>query len=465
MRILAWMACCAVLAVCAEQPGDFRSSAPVTPEGGDALQRFALPFEVYRDAQWDLADVRVFNARGEPVPIARAGDPEPVKEAARTVSLPQFPVSRLDAAPGGKGSEVTVRTADGTLVEVRGRGAGGAKAPVPVAYLLDASHPDGPLAALLFDWNAAPGTEVVRVSVESSDDLQNWHHAGHGSLLRVTQGERALEQRRVELRGSPKDKYYRVTWSGAPAFELRSVTGEYAGTTRRAERTKATVVGAAGAKPGEFVFDLGARLPVDALRIVPAEPNSVAAFTLFARDSPHAEWRTVTSAVFYRLERGGVEVESGPVEIARYGGRYWMARVDPQSGGVGSTPPRLEAQWLDGQVIFAARGPAPFRLAFGSRDPRSAWVNVATLIPGYQRGDELKLPEAKVGTVETMAKEPSVLPAIVEEVGVRKLALWAILLGGVLVLMGMALRLSRQMARSLGSESRVRPEGQSRGSE
>ena len=42
------------------------------------LQRFVLPFDAYRDSRRDLADVRVFNANGEPVPIALAGEPENV---------------------------------------------------------------------------------------------------------------------------------------------------------------------------------------------------------------------------------------------------------------------------------------------------------------------------------------------------------------------------------------------------
>jgi hypothetical protein len=446
MRAIAWVACCAVLGALAEEPGDFASSASITPEGGDALQRFVLPFAAYRDTRRDMADVRVFNARGEPVPIALAGEPEAVKEAVRMVALPQFAVSRLEAAPGGKGTEVTVRTADGTLVEVRGRGAGGAKTAVPAAYLLDASRLTDPLAALVFDWNAAPGTEVVRVSIEESDDLQAWHHAGHGSLLRLTQGDRVLEQTRAELHGTIKAKYYRVTWSGAPSFALKSVQGEYASTTRKAERATNTVPGAAGPKPGEFVFDLGARLPVEALRIVPAEPNSVATFTLLARDTPAGDWRPVTSAVFYRLERGGAQLESGAVDIGRHPARYWMARVDPRAGGVGSTPPALEVQWRSAQVIFAARGPAPFRLAFGGPEAQPVWASPATLIPGYQRGDELKLPEARVGPVEgATPAAPSALPAFVAELGPRKIALWSILVIGVLVLGAMAWRLSRQI--------------------
>jgi len=58
---------------------------------------------------------------------------------------------------------------------------------------------------------------------------------------------------------------------------------------------------------------------------------------------------------------------------------------------------------------------------------------------------------------------PSVLPAFVAEVGARKIALWSILVIGVLVLGAMAWRLSRQMKE--GSESGVGVGSQSRGPE
>ncbi len=254
-----------------------------------------------------------------------------------------------------------------------------------------------------------------------------------------------LEQRRAELHGAIKAKYYRVTWSGAPSFALKSVQGEYASTTRPAERATSAVPGAAGPKPGEFVFDLGARLPVEALRIVPAEANSVSTFTLFARDTLSGDWRTVTSAVFYRLERGGTQLESGAVEIGRHPARYWMARVDPGTGGVGATPPALEVQWRSAQVVFAARGPAPFHLAFGAPEARPGWVNVATLVPGYKQGDELKLPQA------SRTRGGQAACRCLRAAGIRRRArpAQARALGGpvigVLVLGGMAWRLSRQL--------------------
>ena len=136
MRTIAWVACCAVLGALAEEPGDFARSATITPEGSDTLQRFVLPFETYRDTRRDMADVRVFNARGEPVPIALAGEPEPVKVTKKNVPLARFPVSKLDTAPSAKGAEVTIRMSDGTLVSVHGRGGELAKDTVPVLTFL-----------------------------------------------------------------------------------------------------------------------------------------------------------------------------------------------------------------------------------------------------------------------------------------------------------------------------------------
>jgi hypothetical protein len=388
----------------------------------------------------------VFNAHGEPVPIALAGDPGAVREAPRVVALPIVPVSRLAPAPGAKGAEVTIRMSDGTVVEVRGKGAPARKSAVPTAYLIDSSQVEDRLAAFVVDWNAAPGTEVVRVSVDASDDLQGWRRAGGASVVRLSQGGRVLEQPRVALGSATKAKYYRMTWSGASDFRLRSARAELVSEVRRAPRETLTVAGRAGEKPGEFVFDLGARLPVESLRIVPAEPNSVAPFAILTREPPQAEWQRVTSAVFYRIERNGTEVESPALDIGRHAAREWMARTDPNTGGIGSTPPRLEVQWRPRQVVFVARGPGPFRLAFGNPDAKGSWLSVSTLIPGYRHGDELKLPEAKVGAVEGgPPPRLAFLPARMAELGPRKIALWATLIVAVFVLGFMAWRLHRQM--------------------
>jgi hypothetical protein len=439
MKRFAALATCLALHAMAESPADFASGAPLTVSGGDALQRFALPFEAYRDARRDLADVRVFNGRGEAVPIARAAEPEITREAPHMVELPRFAVTGRGAEIAS-GAQVTVRTDDGTLIAVHGKRA--VRQAAPVAWLLDASQVRDPLGALVLDWDARPGSEVVRVTVEASDDLQAWRHAGTASLVRLAEGGHQLEQPRVAILSS-KARYYRVTWGGA-AFALRGAQGEIVRAVQAPERAVARVQGVAGTKAGEFTYDLGARLPVEAVRVVPAEPNSVATFTLLARDTPGGDWRAVRTAVFYRLTRDGVEVESAPVVTGRTLAREWMVRVDPQSGGIGAAPPALEARWRRDPVVFVARGEAPFRLVFGDPDAKPAWVSVASLVPGYKRGDEAKLAEAGVGAVQSGKVRTSGWPEWAANLGPRKLALWAVLLGAVAVLGFMAWRLTKQ---------------------
>jgi hypothetical protein len=266
---------------------------------------------------------------------------------------------------------------------------------------------------------------------------------GSASLVRLESAGRVLEQPRAAF-ARETAKYYRISWS-ASGFTLRNVRGELEPVVKSPERSVATAKATPGPKPGEFVYDFGARLPVEAVRVVPGERNTVANFQILARATPSGDWLPVGSSVFYRLVRDGVEIESGPFEIGRHPAREWMVRVDPQSGGIGSVAPTLEARWRHAEVVFVARGDSPFRLAFGDPEAKPGWTSVSTLVPGYKRGDEMKIAEAKLGPVESGAVRGSNWPGWAAELGPRKLTLWAILLAAVAVLGFMAWRLSRQM--------------------
>jgi hypothetical protein len=94
--------------------------------------------------------------------------------------------------------------------------------------------------------------------------------------------------------------------------------------------------------------------------------------------------------------------------------------------------------------VFVARGEGPFALAYGNPQATPVALPLATLIPGYERGAELRLPEAKAGAV-VQGPPPSRWERIVGEAQPRRIALWAVLLAGVATLGVMAWRLSRQM--------------------
>jgi hypothetical protein len=254
-----------------------------------------LPPEAYRETRRDLADVRILNGRGEAVPIAFAGDVDAQREVLPIMELPLFP--GVEPGPGaGRPRLGGHRAHPGrTLVSIRGK-TPAASTPRAVAYLLDASAVAEPMKALLFDWEAGPGQEVVRIRIESSDDLRSWNALASAPLVRVENAGRMLAQPRVEF-APRKAKYLRLTWD-TPGFVLKGVRAERESKTQPPARMVRTASAAPGAKEGEFVYDLGARLPVEALRLVPADANDVVSAAILARNDEKEAWRPVAWAPF-----------------------------------------------------------------------------------------------------------------------------------------------------------------------
>ena len=439
MRIIAAVAAACALNAVAQGPRDFRGRAAITLPAPAALYRIAIPEEVYRDGRADLGDVRVFNAHGEPVPIAMAMESEATREALPPVELASFPLTSLETSRVA--SQVTVRLADGTLLAVDAHGKAAAAERRVAGYILDASALKEPLQSLDIDW-AVPDREAIKVGVEASDDLRTWRHvAGPVTLLRIEQAGRKLEQSRVPLDGL-RAKYLRLVVVDTP-FTLRSARAEFRERSRPSDLAVKRVTGQPGTKPGEAAYDLGARLPVESVRVVPAESNSVIAASVFVRDAPDATPSWVAQATFYRLTRDGAEVESPPATIRRRAARYWIIRADPEKGGYGAALPQLEVQWRPAELVFVARGTEPFMLAFGSPQAHSALLPVASLIPGYEAHAELKLPQARLGGITRAATARDAWPAWLQDVSPRKLALWSILVGAVLLLAFMAWRLHK----------------------
>lgn len=436
--------------VLGQPPAGFRSSADLTLSASDALHRFTLPLEAYRDARGDLADLRVLNGAGEQVPFALAGE-EARPRLAAYVPLRAFPVFGVPGTTGIGDLDVSVRTrSDGTVISVQPRsgaapGAGSGAARQPAAWLLDASAISSPVQALIVEWEPGPGTEVVRVDVEGSDDLRSWTSLTRAAtLVRVEQGGEALSQPRVEI-PARRVRYLRIAGE-SPAFRLRQVRAELVPEIPPVPREVRRVTGTAGPESGEYVFDLGARLPVESVRLLLPSGNTVAPVTILARQDDRDEWRRVITGSFYRLTRGGVEVESPTQEVDPLSARQWMVRVDARSGGIGSGMPSLEVSWRPAQVVFVARGEPPFRVAFGKSDAPRVALMVPAIIPGYEPDAEHRLPVAAVGEVTSVALKGDGWRRVFGEGGARRAALWAVLVTGVLVLGLMAWRLSRQMS-------------------
>lgn len=464
LALLALLSC--PLALAADKRPAFAHAAPLALEAGGAIYALTLAPEVYRGmARRDLGDLRVLNGAGEEVPHALERLAATETKAGSSVALAFFPVS----APAGRSSDnlsmSVERRPDGTLRAAMTSGGQRAAGSTVSSYVIDASGVAVALRELRFEWPAEPEGSTLDARIEASDDLRTWRPAGSGPLLVLRRGETVLERRAVDISPS-RAKYFRLSWrSGQNDPKLTGVAAQTVDAFADTQRAWLRFEGVAGLKPGEYVFELPPSLPVDRLRFELPQQNTVVSAFLAAQDRPASPERAVTSAVLYRMEHGGVKLENPELRIAATAEKRWLLRVDARGGGLGGGMPALSAGWLPHRVVFVARGAGPFQLAFGNPDTASSAMAVTSLVPGHAADKPVAAMEAKLGVVTTR-EIPVQTPALaardfVEQMDRKKLWLWGSLILAVLVIVGMAWRLTRDMP-GPGEPPKPRPPGEVR---
>lgn len=459
MRAAWGVAALVALSAWAESPGDFRFAIPLEPSGTEGLQRVELTTDVHRGAaRADLGDLRVFNGRGERLAFAFAGEPAPAPPASKTSTLPLFPVRGASVSTAGE-VDLRIRSrSDGTLVELRSDPAVRARQGPVVAWIADASRLDEPLRSLRFAWAQPPAGILARMRIEAGDDLATWRTVVPDAPMVDLAHEGARVRRDTVTLPAVRAKYLRITFQG-PALALESVEAEsLAGIAERPLRNLA-VAASRGARADERVFAVGARVPVERIRVLLPQENSVVPVRIDSRDDPEAAWSPVASGTAYRIRREGIEVAAPPFVIAPRAHRYWRVTADARGGGFGEGSVALELAWLPRQVVFAVRGDGPYELAFGNARVTPATYGIATLVPGYRLHDEFDLPAARLGAMVERpgAGEPGFLQWL-EDADGKRLTLWALLLAAVALLAAMAWGLARQV-KAGAREAQSPPDG------
>jgi hypothetical protein len=117
--------------------------------------------------------------------------------------------------------------------------------------------------------------------------------------------------------------------------------------------------------------------------------------------------------------------------------------------------PMIQIGWIAQKLVFAARGNAPFQLAYGNSAAKPAAFAVGAVIPGYKSDAQFHVEAASLGDPLTLAG-PARLRAPRDY---KKWTLWAILVFAVATLGCMAYRLARQVSQaSRESQSTDKPD-------
>lgn len=445
-----------------DRPSDYRASAPIQVPAaakGEGLLRLPLPFAVLQQSLYaDRRDLRVFNARGEAVPIAWSGAPEPA--APRRTALPLFAWPEPPAGASQPG-EVSIRLgADGSLRLDRA-GAPPTDPKMPDAaghahWLLDLRSLGNSLPARLrLQWAEREPGWVRQLRVEASADARTWQAAGEATLLDLGAPESTaaatppLRQDEVTLQPLPPGARYLRLVLDQPLALTHAEAESQAAAAPALERLR---LRGTPAGEGRWEFDLGTPLAPREMQLHLPQPNSVAPFEIAQhRPAPPGSgreaWSVVAHHTAYRLLRAGRELEAPPFPVQAPPARRWRLRLaDP---GIGDGAPELTLGWLPPELLFAARGPGPFTLAVGREQSVARALDRAELIPAYRRGDEFRLPAARLGEVQAT---PTVTPTPLDrwrEAGPeerRRWLLWGVLVAAVGGLGVLAWRLWREMA-------------------
>ena len=448
----------------ANSPAAYAIRVPVTLAADAPLQRVVLPAEVLVRLQSPgYADVRLFNGAGQPVPMALAGVAA-ASAPEELVTLPAYPI--LGAASTGtaglEGLSLRIEERQGQRVvqidtAATTTTAGPATPQAVRGALLDARNVQLPVARMALDVDL-PAGQPVTFRVQASKDLKHWQPLAETVLYRADAaaaptapgrlGNEQIDLQRADLKGH----YLRVTWGDA-AVTLRGATLATSRSTGPRERVSASMATPALANPRELVFALPFATPVAALAITPPGSNVLIPVRVLGRNHREQPWSPLASAVVYKMATGGKEQASGPVELGGASVREIKIEADPKTPGFAAAP-ALALQFEPAQLVFLASGQGPFTLAAGlsgATAAASAFLPLASLVPGYQPAQENQLPVAlaDVALADITGGQPAdgaQVPAAAASGGIstRSAVLWGVLLAGVAALGLMAWLLLRQ---------------------
>lgn len=447
----------------ADAPDRYAARWPLELPADAGVVRLALPAEVLTQVQTaDLRDLRVFNASGQAVPLALAPT-RPELSTPTAVELPALPIRAASREGPVSRSTMSLRIDEGPagrVVRLNSASTGSAGDQAPAAedlllgMLVDTRAQEQPLAEIELDarW---PDARPFTFRIDTSTDLRQWQPLAQATAYRAPDGE-VLAPARARLNHAVlKSRYLRITWDAAPtpdAVALRAVRLLPATTSAAAARVAVplTLPETRRRDPHALEWRLPFATPLAALELRLNEAPALVPVRVLARQQREQAWTLLARHVAFQLPHDGQAQYSPPLELRQGAWRDWRIEADPATPGF-TTPPQVIA-WLESrQLVFVASGPPPFTLAAGRPDATRALLPLTSLMPGYQAGQEDRLPAARLapGTSPAASETPHAVATVSADAApdLRRWTLWAILAAGVLALAAMAWALVRQLDR------------------
>ena len=459
---------------------DRAATMRVTPlANGGALQRIPLPPELMMHSQSpDLADLRLFNASGEPVPFALRGlATESTAVTSKKITLNAFTI-RKNGDSLVAGNTIVQIKKDGAEIKVSVAPSGSAALTdsanvkgIDVGRLIDTRQVEGVLTAIEFDMDL-PTNQIVSITVEASRDFVNWQtlvrtkpvyrFADVGSV--VTTPSTAPQATAIELTNGAeiKDRYLRITWPGqSNAVAIRNVTLTMESSKRvPIAQPKRTLAAPTAATSHSQEWQLASPLRLRALALATAKTGTLLPITVLGRDNDKQTWRVIGSTVVFNLEIAGGEgmppqsTSNAPLMLNGVSVRQLKIEAPASSAGIAANLIAATIEY-EAQEIIAAIKPSEDIIvavgavgavgAIGTNSAASVALPLPTLVPNISAQRLLQLGVASATEAVKFYPERVLATDAKPTVNHKTMILWGALLLGVGVLAAMAWVAVRQL--------------------
>jgi hypothetical protein len=444
----------------ANLPESYAVRLPITLATDAPLQRLTLSADALVRLQTTAYnDVRVFNAQGQPVPMALAQVAAQAQNQRSLVTLTANPIVGAQGTLKNEGVSLRISEQQGKrVVEVETTSPPSASDRKNiVGVLLDARAVSAAVVAMTIDADL-PAGQPISFEVQASKDLKNWRALADTVLYRgadkdgATANPTQLGVQQMQLAFSDiKDHYLRITWQDASGqaapVTVRGVQLSTVQSTSAPTRTSAALAMPALTSAHELSFVVPFAAPIAALKIKAQGTNVLIPVQLWGRNDRNQAWTPLASSVVYNLSANGKEQTSAPIELPSNNFKEIKIEADKKTTGFAAVP-QVSALFESAHIVFLASGNAPFTLALGLPSAVAAYLPLVSLMPGYANGQENTLPVARVEASSAAATVavPQAQSAS-NALPTRSLVLWGVLLLGVLLLGVMAWALMKQTAK------------------
>lgn len=390
----------------------------------------------------DLGDIRVFNAEGQAVPHQFFSQTAESQHSQQKLTFFPFTKTQADnpahiqikVFQEGESQSVAVNSQQPRITAEKG------KSESEYQYIIKNPERYKKLCKLSLDWQQARPSQVIRLSLDSSNDLQSWQSLQRkATISKLDYADSQLLQPDVKF-PCTTSRYLRLRWQDAmPNIQLLAVSGHYQNKTAMPQQT--IDLGKPQVNNTLWYFEKPNAISFGELRFEAPQDGLLYKGTLYSRPTEDSQWRYQTHFLQYRLQLSNTLHTSGAIGLRHSKDRYWKAELEGDVQFTASQLPSIKGQWQQQTLIYLAKGEGPFRLAYGNADIDYAENNsINSMIQSLQRAGE----KPSLVTLNDTVKNPQRLQ-IKKSPPWSQFGLWSVLLLGTALLAYMAYGLYRQM--------------------